>query len=155
MAASSAPAPPSSTASPPPAARSAAVEHGGGGAEAALREAAVRVAGGWPAPVEAAVQARPDGTLLLLAWRTGDVGRTLFAWAPTRGGVELSGAAVLDGLPPSRRPIGRHAGPPDPDRLTLPLRLAMESIDAWPPGPTAEPTPPHPPGPSREGHSLP
>lgn len=104
------------------------------GAEAILREAAARVAGGWTAPVEAAIQRRSDGTLLVLAWRDGGgLPRNVLAWAPDAGGIELSGAVGGEGETPTRRVIGREPGPPDADRLTLALRVALETVETWPP----------------------
>lgn len=113
----------------------AAAAHDGAatGTEAALREAASRVSGGWPTRVEGAVQRRPDGTLVVLSWRGGDLSRSVLAWAPDAGGVDLTGAVGAEGVPPLRRPLGREPGPPDPDRLTLALRLAMEAVESWSP----------------------
>ena len=103
------------------------------GVEGVLREAAGRVASGWPSRVEGAVQRRSNGTLLVLSWLGGDLPRSVFAWAPDSGGVEFTGAVGGDGLPATRRPLAREAGPPDADRLTLALRLAMETVEAWSP----------------------
>ena len=115
--------------------RSAATDAGGGDSsvEAVLQEAARRVAGGWPARVEAAIQRRPEGVLLILTWRADGLRRMVLAWAPETGGVEFTGAVGPEGLPPARRPLGRELGPFDADRLTLALRVAMEAVDVWTP----------------------
>jgi len=105
----------------------------GSSLEAVLEEAASRVASGWPVPVDGAIQRRADGALLALTWRGGGQLRSVLAWAPAHGGVEFTGAAGVEGLPPARRALGREAGPLEPDRLTIALRLAMEAVEGWTP----------------------
>lgn len=104
--------------------------------EAVLHEAARRVASGWSAAVEAAIQRRPEGVLLVLSWHGGGLRRSVLAWAAGQsrtGDVELSGAAGPDDIAPTGRPLGREPGPLDADRLTLALRLAMEQVEVWTP----------------------
>lgn len=112
------------------------------GVEALLREAAGRVAAGWTARVEAAIQTRDDGTLLVLGWQDdGGRARNVLAWAPNAGGIELSGAVGGDGQTPTPRPIGREPEGLDADRLTLALRVAMETVEAWSPTTVSAPAP--------------
>ncbi len=116
--------------------------------ERTLREVAARVASGWSTPVEASLQRGRAGTALLLAWREGSLRRSVVAIAPESGGVEFSGAISLDGQPPQQRALGRDPAPIDADRLTMMLRLAMETVSGWtlpldesatPPTPTPTP----------------
>jgi len=117
--------------------------------ERTLREAAGRVASGWPVPVEAAIQRGQSETALILSWGEGALRRSVIAAAPDAGGVEISGAVRLDGLPPQHRALGHESGSLDADRLTMALRVAMEAVDRWelpsdgpaPAGPAASATP--------------
>jgi hypothetical protein len=117
--------------------------------ERTLREAAERVASGWSAPVEAAIQRGQSGTVLSLSWGEGPLRRSVIAAAPDTGGVEISGAVRLDGRPPHHRGLGHESGSLDADRLTMALRIAMEAVDRWelpsdgpaPAGPAASATP--------------
>jgi len=116
--------------------------------ERTLREAAARVASGWTAPVEASLQRGRAGTALLLAWREGSLRRSVVAVSPEAGGIEFSGAISADGQPPQQRTLGRDPAPIDVDRLTMLLRLAMETVNGWTlpldesaAPPTATPTP--------------
>ncbi|MBA3450818.1 MAG: hypothetical protein H0T18_06375, partial [Chloroflexia bacterium] len=102
-------------------------------AEQTLRDAATRVASGWPAPVEAAVQNGRHGAALVLSWGDGALRRSVIAAAPENGGIEFSGALRPDGLAPEQRPLGRDPGALDADRLTMMLRLAMETVEGWTP----------------------
>jgi hypothetical protein len=107
------------------------------GVEATLQDAARRVASGWPLPIEAAIQHRPEGTLLVLSWHGGGFLRAVMALAPDRGGVELTGAMSADDVSTTRRPLGREPSQLDADRLTLALRVAMETVDTWSTAPHA------------------
>jgi Zn-dependent protease len=102
-------------------------------AEQALREAATRVASGWSSPVEAAIQRGRNGSALVLSWGTGAVQRSVMAIAPETGGIEFSGALRAGSGSPEQRPLGRDPGERDVDRLTMMLRLAMESVEGWTP----------------------
>jgi Zn-dependent protease len=116
-------------------------------AERTLREAAARVSSGWVAPVEAALQRGGIGTALVLSWRDDSLRRSVIAVAPDTGGIEFSGALWVDGQPPQQRPLGRDPAPPDADRLTMMLRLAMETVNGWIPPldePSAAPPAPTP-----------
>lgn len=99
--------------------------------ERALYDAAGRVASGWPVPLEAAIQRGSGGTALVLTWHDGDLQRSVIAVAPESGGVEMSGALRAPSQPVERRPLGRDAAAVDPNRLTMLLRLAMESVETW------------------------
>jgi hypothetical protein len=110
-----------------------APQAGGTAQEQTLREAASRVASGWPAPVEGAVQRGRDGSAIVLTWGDGPLRRSVMAIAPETGGLELSGALRVDGGTPTRRPLGSAPELPDADRLTLLLRLAMETVQGWAP----------------------
>jgi Zn-dependent protease len=112
-------------------------------AEQTLREAASRVTSGWPAPVEAALQRGRSGSALVLSWDDGGMRRSVIAIAPDTGGLELSGALQVGGEPPQRRTLGRDSGALDADKLTMLLRLAMETIEGWTP-PLGEPASPSP-----------
>jgi hypothetical protein len=101
--------------------------------EQTLREAATRVASGWSSPVEAAIQRGRNGSALVLSWGTGAVRRSVMAVAPETGGIEFSGALRSGGGSPEQRPLGRDPGERDVDRLTMMLRLAMESVEGWTP----------------------
>jgi hypothetical protein len=99
--------------------------------ERTLREAATRVASGWAAPVEAAMQRGRDGSALVLSWEEAGLRRSVLAVAPNTGGVELSGALRENGGPPEQRNLGRDPQLLDADRLTMLLRLAMETVEGW------------------------
>lgn len=109
--------------------------------EALLEEAAARVAAGWPQPLEASLQHRPDGLVVALEWRDVDLRRAVVAWAPAAGdgAIHLSGLILSDGGVPDRRPLGAVTPPLDGDRLTLALRLAMEAVADWRWTPDAQP----------------
>ncbi len=116
--------------------------------ERSLRDAASRVASGWTTPVEAALQRGRTGTALALSWHEGSLHRSVMAIAPDTGGIEFNGALWVDGQPPQQRALGRDPAPIDPDRLTMMLRLAMETLNGWTPPldesaapPTPTPTP--------------
>jgi hypothetical protein len=97
--------------------------------EAALREAASRVASGWPVPLDGALQRRANGLLLMLTWPSAGSTRSLVAWAPASGGVQLTGVVATAGNPPTRWAIVQDPSPLDPDRLTLALRIALETVE--------------------------
>ena len=103
------------------------------GPQQVVAEAAERVVSGWPARVEARLQARPDGTLLSLTWSSGGAARTLLAVVGDHDAQYRGVANWQGGAPPDSRPLGRSAGPPDADRLTLDLRTRMEAVEAWQP----------------------
>jgi hypothetical protein len=101
--------------------------------QAALADAAERVASGWPAPVESGIQQRHDGPLLVLSWTAGGARRAVLALARPDA-VLLTGVAHWSGgATPVTQPLGQERTPIDPDQLTLALRLAMERVDAWRP----------------------
>lgn len=102
--------------------------------ERALHEAAGRVASGWPVPLDAALQRGSGGTALVLSWDEGGLQRSVIAVAPNGGGVEITGVLRPPGQPPEQRSLGRDAAAPDANRLTMLLRLAMESVEGWAPG---------------------
>lgn len=99
--------------------------------EQAMRDAATRVASGWPVPVEAATQQGANGLALLLSWNDEGLRRSVLAVAPESGGMEYSGVLQTNGTAPERRPLGRDTGAVDADRLTMMLRLAMETVSGW------------------------
>ncbi len=101
--------------------------------ERTLRDVATRVASGWPTPVEASIQQGTTGTALVLSWGLRPLQRSVIAVAADSGGVELSGALRVDGMPPEQRAIGRDPATLDADRLTMMLRLAMETVEGWTP----------------------
>jgi hypothetical protein len=101
--------------------------------ERILHEVATRVASGWPAPVEAAIQRGGAGAALVLSWGDGTLRRSVVAVAPESGGLELSGALRVAGRPPEQRALGRDPAALDADRLTMMLRLAMETVEGWTP----------------------
>lgn len=102
--------------------------------EEAMRDAATRVSSGWPVPVEAATQQGANGLALLLSWNDEGLRRSVLAVAPESGGMEYSGVLQTNGTAPERRPLGRDTGTVDADRLTMMLRLAMETVSGWEPG---------------------
>lgn len=102
-------------------------------AERTLREAASRVADGWSSPVEAAIQRGQAGSALILTWGNPEFRRSVIASAPESGGIDLSGVLRVAARPPEQRPLGRDPAPLDAERLTLMLRLAMESVNGWTP----------------------
>jgi hypothetical protein len=112
---------------------STATDGGAMSAEATLRDAAARVASGWSAPVEAAIQRSRNGSALVLSWGNGVVRRSVLAVAPETGGIEFSGILRPDDGSPEQRLLGRDPGALDADRLTMMLRLAMETVDGWTP----------------------
>jgi hypothetical protein len=101
--------------------------------ERTLHEAASRVASGWPSPVEAAIQRGQTGSALILTWGDPGFRRSVIASAPDTGGIDLSGVLRVAARPPEQRPLGRDPAPLDAERLTLMLRLAMESVNGWTP----------------------
>ena len=101
--------------------------------ERTLHEAASRVASGWPSPVEAAIQRGPAGSSLILTWGDPSFRRSVIASAPQTGGIDLSGVLRVAARPPEQRALGRDPAPLDAERLTLMLRLAMESVNGWTP----------------------
>lgn len=101
--------------------------------ERTLREVASRVTSGWPVPVEASLQRGATATALVLTWGDPALQRAVFAVAPDTGGVELSGALRTAGKPPEQRSLGRDPTAPDADRLTMLMRLAMETVEGWSP----------------------
>ena len=101
--------------------------------ERTLHEAASRVSSGWPVPVEAALQRGQSGSALILTWGDPGFRRSVIASAPEAGGVDLSGVLRVAALPPEQRPLGRDPAPLDAERLTLMLRLAMETVNGWTP----------------------
>lgn len=119
--------------------RTPGVAGGGGAAERTLREVAERVASGWPEPVEAAMRRGRQGTALILTWGNPSLRRSVIVGAPDAGGVELSGALQVAGQPPEQRALGRDPTAPDADRLTMTVRLAMETVQGWPVGAAAAP----------------
>jgi len=107
--------------------------------ERTLRDVAARVASGWPTPVDASIQQSASGTALILSWGLQPLQRSVIAVVADRGGVELSGALRAEGLPPEQRAIGRDPAMLDADRLTMMLRLAMETVEGWTPTGGASP----------------
>ncbi|MCA9879221.1 MAG: M50 family metallopeptidase [Thermomicrobiales bacterium] len=101
--------------------------------ERTLHEAASRVASGWPTPIEAAIQRGPASSALILTWGDAGLRRSVIASAPANGGIDLSGALRSGVRPPEQRPLGRDPAPLDAERLTLMLRLAMETVNGWTP----------------------
>ena len=104
------------------------------GIEAVLREVAERVVSGWPVPVEASFQDRPDGAVLVLTWRGDDVPRGVVVLAREGGGFELRGVVQWPGVEPDVRSITRSSEPVTSDPLTLAVRLAMETVAHLGPG---------------------
>lgn len=102
-------------------------------AERTLREAADRVASGWPTPIDGAIQPGNASTSLMLSWHDGGFRRSVLAAIPESGGLELSGAIQPNGAAPTQRVLGRATGPVDADRLTILLRMAMETVSGWSP----------------------
>jgi hypothetical protein len=100
-------------------------------AEPTLREAATRVASGWPTPVDVALQRGNATSALMLSWGNEPLRRSVLAIAHDSGETEMVGALRPPGLPVQQRSLGRHAEPLDTDRLTLTLRLAMETVEKW------------------------
>ncbi|MDQ3693605.1 MAG: hypothetical protein M3464_08250 [Chloroflexota bacterium] len=103
------------------------------GIEAVLQDVADRVVSGWPAPVEASLQARPDATLLLLSWTEENVPRGVVVLTPAAGGYEIRGVAHWPGTDPDVRGISRSPGPVAADPLTMAVRLGMEAVAHWRP----------------------
>ncbi len=101
--------------------------------ERALLEAANRVASGWAVPLNAAIQRGSGGVALILSWGEGALERSVIAAAPDSGGVEMTGVLRQAGRPPEKQALGQDAAPLDANRLTMLLRLAMESVEGWTP----------------------
>ncbi|MFN8590224.1 MAG: hypothetical protein U0031_02100 [Thermomicrobiales bacterium] len=117
---------------------------GASNVEATVRESANRVASGWPVPVEGAVRRTSNGASLLLTWQDGAAQRSVLATLPDAGGLELTGVVRADGVAPVTRPLGHASGPVDVERLTLMLRIAMETVAGWPPASSSASRPPSP-----------
>lgn len=103
------------------------------GTEAVLREVADRVVSGWPVPVEASLQDRPDGDVLILSWTEDDVPRGVVVLVRPTGEYELRGVARWPGEESDVRSISHAAGPVAADPLTMAVRLGMESVAQWRP----------------------
>lgn len=100
--------------------------------EQLLSEAAERVVSGWPEPVQAGIQPTPDGAMLVLSWQGSGPQRAVLARI-TGGQLDIAGVTVFDHDRTVRQPLRREPTLLDADRLTLALRLAMESVSAWTP----------------------
>ena len=83
--------------------------------------------------MEAAIQRGAAGSALVLTWGEAGLRRSVVAAAPGSGGVDLSGVLRVAGRPPEQRTLGRDPAPLDAERLTLMLRLAMETVSGWTP----------------------
>ena len=106
-----------------------------------LREAIDRVVSGWPSQVEAGVRRGTETSLFVLSWFSGGLRRSVIIWRSIDGAVEISGAATADGGNPRQQPVAREPAGAGVDRLTLALRLAMETVETWAPtGDTASGT---------------
>jgi hypothetical protein len=105
-----------------------------GQVESTLREAAARVASGWPVPLDAAIQHSGAATALVLSWGDPSLRRSVLAVGRASGGIELVGLVRAEGASDVQRPLGGDPHPTNVDRLTLMLRLAMETVDGWTPG---------------------
>jgi len=121
--------------------------------EQALREAASRVASGWPQPVSGQLQRRGNESVLILAWEDNGLRRAVLAWiqpddidlwgtveplataarAPTAVPLDHHRLAAVGEIEPLRRHISRLPATASADELTLALRVAMEEVSAWQP----------------------
>lgn len=99
----------------------------------ALRDAIDRVVSGWPTPVEAGVRRGTETSLFVLSWFSSGLRRSVIIWRSTDGAVEISGAASADGASPRPRAVTHEPAGASVDRLTLALRLAMETVETWAP----------------------
>jgi hypothetical protein len=107
------------------------------GTQAVLSEVAERVVSGWPEPVEASLQDRPESIVLLLSWRADGVPRAVVVATRARGSAEVRGVVQWPGAEPDVRLISRVPEPLAADQLTLAVRLAMEAVTAWRPVPSS------------------
>lgn len=105
--------------------------------ERLLDDAGRRVGSGWPVPVQVTFESdAATGTILTLAWPPGDRPRAVVARAMTDGSIDIFGGIAqpqADGPATlSLRSRLQHLPPPpDPDALTLALRVAMEEVERW------------------------
>jgi hypothetical protein len=110
-----------------------------------LREAAERVAGGWPEPVEGRVQPVGSEIGVWLTWRSGGLTRGVTVVSRPDGGANITGfaepTATFGQSRVQHRSIRQVEGPIDANSLTLTLRQSMEQIDTWaaPTFPSVEP----------------
>lgn len=105
--------------------------------ERLLHDTGQRVASGWPQPVQVALESNAQaGTVLTMAWQRGDEMRAVAARALPTGTIDIfggSGERRSGATAPItiRTRIDSLAPPPDVDRLTMALRVAMETVDRW------------------------
>lgn len=112
-----------------------------------MKEAAERVASGWPEPVEGRVQPVGNGIGVWLTWRSGGFTRGVTVVARPDSGAIITGfaepSATIGQARVEHKPIRQVDGPLDATELTLALRQSMEQIETWtaPPATGAEPLP--------------
>jgi hypothetical protein len=99
-----------------------------GEVEQQFRNAAARVASGWPDPVTGRLTRHPHGSALTLQWDSGGTPRVVVLQTDVSERVVLAGGATGNGHPPARTRASWPA-PPSEDELTIALRLAMEAIE--------------------------
>lgn len=97
-----------------------------------LRNAATRVASGWPIPVTIRLERRISGEVLTMLWSDGLTKRAVVAQGAPDGGYHLLGAMQQTaGAPPQILELAQWAALPSEDELVIALRIGMEHVDAW------------------------
>lgn len=95
--------------------------------ERTLREAAERVAGGWPQRVTTKTQRFPAGSAVVLQWHEGSRVNTVAARSFKTGITEIIQIPVQGMSGASPRMLHRWNALPSTDDLTVALRVAMET----------------------------
>lgn len=134
--------------------RSAPVDDG---VDGLLGDAGRRVADGWPVATDVTVARNGEQRVLFLGWVNADGERRAVVgiaaptgefdlWGTTevandRADGRANGPALGDATAAVRQHLKRVPALTDVDRLTLELRLAMETVEAWRPAPSPQSRP--------------
>jgi hypothetical protein len=98
-----------------------------------LRNAATRVASGWPAPVGIRIEHLANSEVLTMQWSDGIALRAISVQSDSNGNTRLVGAMQTTAETRQKvAELGRWMALPDEDDLVVRLRIGMEQVEAWP-----------------------